>query len=58
MYYMINSATGRVIGTASGSIEPIAGVTVYQADTAVDNYYDYILKDGKLTYQPVKESEA
>lgn len=52
MYYMINSATGRVIGTASGPIEPIDGVTVFQSDTAVDNYYDYILKNGKLVYQP------
>lgn len=55
MYYLIDSSTMRVIGTSSGPIEPMEGITVFYSETKISNYADYVLKDGTLVYDPPKE---
>lgn len=58
MYYLIDNSTMRVIGTSSGPIEPMAGITVFFSKTMVSDYTDYVLRDGALVYDPPKEVEA
>lgn len=55
MYYLIDNETMRVMGTSSGPIEPMDGITVFLSNTTVSDYTDYVLRDGALVYDPSKE---
>ena len=57
MYYLIDNSTMRVMGTSSGPIEPMEGITVFYSEIKISDYADYVLKDGSLVYSP-KEAEA
>lgn len=58
MYYLFDNTTTRCFGTADGLPAPMDGVTIYHSDTVIDNFYDYVLIDGVMTYQPEEKVKA
>lgn len=55
MYYLFNNADNRCFGTADGLPAPMDGITIYHSDTVVTDFYNYVLKDGVMTYEPKEE---